>query len=92
MLRVVFKSYKVANRCFGTRHNRLSEIKKRRQQSGSVSSPPGSQLSAGPVHYGEFVAWLAVFSAALSKGVGIYFALNASIDIFFTFTRLYLLE
>jgi hypothetical protein len=38
------------------------------------------------------VAWLAVFSAALSKGVGIYFALNASIDILFIFTRLYLLE
>ena len=68
------------------------QAKKTPPQGGSVSSPPEHQLIAGPVHYGEFVAWLAVFSAALSKGVGIYFALNASIDIFFIFTRLYLLE
>ena len=61
-----FKELQSSQKCSGKRQSRLSEIKKRHQQSGSFSSPPEHQLIAGPVHYGEFVAWLAAFSAALS--------------------------
>ena len=47
MLRVVFKSYKVANRCFGTRHNRLSEIKKRHHKVAAFQVPQGPSLALG---------------------------------------------
>ena len=47
MLRVVFKSYKVANRCFGTRHNRLSEIKKRHHKVAAFQVPQSSSLALG---------------------------------------------
>ena len=43
----VFRSYKAENKRFGTRHNRLSEIKKRHHKVAAFQVPQSSSLALG---------------------------------------------